>query len=69
MIYLQAVAREANSVAACLRLSENRLIELFISRQIIAEVQGVLSRDSIRLLKIMTPENFLDEVEQSEASK
>lgn len=48
MVYLQAVVRETSPGAACLRLAEARQIELFVSRQILAEVQDVLSRDYIR---------------------
>lgn len=48
MAYLQAAAREESPAAACLRLAENHLIRLFISRAIIKEVQNVLSRDYIR---------------------
>lgn len=47
-VYLQAVVRETSRAAACLRLAENRFARLFISRQIVKEVQHVLSRDSIR---------------------
>ncbi|MCI0486004.1 MAG: putative toxin-antitoxin system toxin component, PIN family [Blastocatellia bacterium] len=48
MLYLQAAAREESSAAACLRLAENHYIRLFISRDIIREVENVLSRDYIR---------------------
>ena|SRR2546428_12776728 len=69
MIYLQAVARETSPAAACLRLSESRRIELFISRQIIAEVRDVLSRDDIRRrFKTVTDEsvaNFIERVRKT----
>jgi putative PIN family toxin of toxin-antitoxin system len=48
MVYLLAAAREDSPAAACLRLGENHYIRLFISRDIIREVENVLSRDYIR---------------------
>ena len=48
MVYLQAAAREESPAAACLRLAESRYIRLFISREIIREVENILSRDYIR---------------------
>lgn len=48
MVCLQAAAREKSSAAACLRLAENNLINLYVSRDILREVENVLSRDYIR---------------------
>lgn len=48
MIYLQAAAREQSRAAACFRFAENHLVQLFISRAILKEVEDVLSRDYIR---------------------
>jgi predicted nucleic acid-binding protein len=69
MVYLQAIVRETSPAATCLRLSESREIELFISRQIIAEVQNVLSRDHVRgRFKTITDESaasFIERVRQT----
>ncbi|PYP88307.1 MAG: putative toxin-antitoxin system toxin component, PIN family [Blastocatellia bacterium AA13] len=48
MVCLQAAARDQSPAAACLRLAENRYIRLFISRDILREVQNVLSRGYVR---------------------
>lgn len=69
MIYLQAIVRETSPAAACLRLSESHRIELFISRQIVAEIQNVLSRDHIRRrFKTITDESaarFIERVRKT----
>ena len=47
-VLLQAAAR-GNSVAAhCLRFAENDLIQLFVSRDVLAEIENVLNRPEIR---------------------
>jgi hypothetical protein len=48
MVCLQAAARDESPAAACLRLAENHHVRLFISRDILREVENVLSRDYIR---------------------
>ena len=48
MVYLQAVARDDSPAAACLRLAENQFIELFVSRQILDELDHVFSRSEIQ---------------------
>lgn len=48
MVYLQAAAREESPAAACLRLAENHLLQLFVSGDILAEIQDVLSRPKLR---------------------
>jgi len=48
MVYLQAAAREESPAAACLRLAENHLVQLFVSRDILDEIKDVLSRPNIR---------------------
>ena len=49
MICLQTAAREHSITAACLRLAEQRYIQLFISPAIIREIQDMLGRDYIRV--------------------
>lgn len=57
MVCLQAAVREESSAAACLRLAENHFIRLFVSRDILREVENVLSRDYIRAqFKTLTDE-------------
>lgn len=48
MVYLQAAAREESPAAACLRLAENHLVQLFVSSDILDEIEDVLSRPNIR---------------------
>jgi len=48
MVCLQAAAREESPAAACLRLAENRIIRLFLSKPILREIREVLSRPEIQ---------------------
>ena len=48
MIFLQAAARRASPSGACLALSEQGLLELYVSPAILDEVQDVISRPKIR---------------------
>lgn len=48
MVYLQAAAREESPAAACLRLAENDLVQLFVCSDILDEIKDVLSRPNIR---------------------
>jgi len=69
MVCLQAAAREESPAAACLRLAENHHIRLFVSRDILKEVQNVLSRDYVReKFKTLTDETvtaFIDRLRQA----
>ncbi len=47
-VLLQAAAREKSVAAKCLNLVESRLIQLFVSREVLAEVEDVLNRLEIR---------------------
>jgi uncharacterized protein len=47
-ILLQAAARERSVAAKCLNLAESGLIQLFVSREVLAEVEDVLNRPEIR---------------------
>jgi uncharacterized protein len=47
-ILLQAVAREKGVAAKCLNLAESGLIQLFVSRELLTEVEDVLNRPEIR---------------------
>jgi putative PIN family toxin of toxin-antitoxin system len=47
-ILLQAVARERSVAAKCLNLAESGLIQLFVSREVLSEVEDVLNRPEIR---------------------
>ncbi len=46
MVYLQAAAREESPAAACLRLAENHLVQLFVSSDNLDEIEDVLSRQT-----------------------
>ncbi len=47
-VLLQAVARERSVAAKCLDVAESGLIQLFVSREVLAEVEDVLNRPEIR---------------------
>lgn len=47
-VLLQAAARERSVAAKCLNLAESGLIQLFVSREVLAEVEDVLNRPKIR---------------------
>lgn len=47
-VYLQAVAREKSVAADCLRLVEQGLVRLYVSEEILAEVEEVLYRPEIK---------------------
>ncbi len=47
-VLLQAAARERSVAAKCLNLAESGLIQLFLSREVLAEVEDVLNRPEIR---------------------
>jgi putative PIN family toxin of toxin-antitoxin system len=48
MTYLQATARPDGPAAACLRLLDSGAITLFVSRDVLNEVQDVLARPNLR---------------------
>ncbi len=47
-VLLQAAAREKSVAAKCLNLAESGLIQLFVSKEVLAEVEDVLNRPEIR---------------------
>lgn len=47
-VYLQAAAREKSIAAECLRLVENGSVKLYLSEEILAEIEDVLSCPEIR---------------------
>jgi putative PIN family toxin of toxin-antitoxin system len=47
-VLLQAAARERSVAAKCLNLAESGLIQLCLSREVLAEVEDVLNRPEIR---------------------
>ena len=47
-VLLQAAAREKSIAAKCLRSAESGRIQLFVSKEIIAEVEDVLNRPEMR---------------------
>ncbi len=47
-VYLQAAAREKSVAADCLRLVEKGLVRLYVSEDVLAEVEEVLHRPEIR---------------------
>jgi putative PIN family toxin of toxin-antitoxin system len=48
MLYFQAAAREHGPAAACLRLAEEGIIALHVSKDVIEEINDVLFRPKIR---------------------
>ena len=47
-ILLQAAAREKSAAAQCLNLAESDLIQICVSREVLAEAEDVLNRPKIR---------------------
>ena len=47
-VHLQAAAREKSVAVECLRLVEEGLVRLYLSKEILAEVEDVLNRPEIR---------------------
>ena len=47
-VLLQAAARERSVAAKCLNLAESGLIQICVSREVLAEVEDVLNRPEIR---------------------
>ena len=47
-VFLQAAARERSVAAQCLNLVEEGRVQLFVSREVLAEVEDVLNRPEIR---------------------
>jgi putative PIN family toxin of toxin-antitoxin system len=47
-VLLQAAARERSVAAKCLNLAESSIIQLCVSREVLAEVEDVLNRPEIR---------------------
>jgi putative PIN family toxin of toxin-antitoxin system len=48
-VLLQAAARKRGPSAACLRLAENEFVRLYVSREILAELEDVMSRPKVRI--------------------
>jgi putative PIN family toxin of toxin-antitoxin system len=48
MVFLQAAANSTGPAAACLRLLDTGSITLFVSNDVLSEVQDVLSRPKVR---------------------
>ena len=55
MIFLQAAARQEGIAAACLRLAEQRYLNLFISREF---------QRRFKFIKVVTPETFIQEIKK-----
>jgi putative PIN family toxin of toxin-antitoxin system len=47
-VLLQAAAREKSVAAKCLNLAESGLVQICVSREVLAEVEDVLNRPEIR---------------------
>ena len=47
-VYLQSAARESRIASECLRLVENGRVRLYLSEEVLAEVEDVLNRPEIR---------------------
>jgi putative PIN family toxin of toxin-antitoxin system len=71
MVYLQAAANATGPAAACMRIVEIGLVELFTSKEILEEVQDVLARPKIRRkfprLTDEVVESFLARVQKTAA--
>ncbi len=47
-VFLQAVSNEKSPAAACFRLVQQKVIQLFVSEETLAELEEVLNRPSIK---------------------
>ncbi len=47
-VHLQAASREKSIASECLRLVEKGLVELFLSNEVLAEIEDILNRPEIR---------------------
>lgn len=47
-VLLQAAAREKSVAAKCLNLAESGLVQIYVSREVLAEAEDVLNRPEIR---------------------
>jgi predicted nucleic acid-binding protein len=47
-VFLQAAARKKGAAAKCLDLAEAGRVQLFVSREVLAEVEDVLNRPEIQ---------------------
>jgi putative PIN family toxin of toxin-antitoxin system len=47
-VLLQAAAREKSAAAKCLNLAESGLVQVYVSREVLAEAEDVLNRPEIR---------------------
>ena len=49
VILLQAAARQKGAAANCLNLAESGVLQLFVSRETLVEIEDVLSRPEVRV--------------------
>ena len=47
-VLLQAAARTKSPAASCLSLAESRLVQLFVSKEVLLEIEDVLNRPEVR---------------------
>ncbi|MDQ2855955.1 MAG: putative toxin-antitoxin system toxin component, PIN family [Acidobacteriota bacterium] len=47
-MFLQAAARQKSVAANCLTMAENGLIQLFVSNEVLLEIEDVLNRPEVR---------------------
>jgi uncharacterized protein len=47
-VLLQAAAREKSAAAKCLNLAESGVVQIYVSREVLAEAEDVLNRPEIR---------------------
>lgn len=59
--YLQAVVRRNSPAGSCYKLAEDGIIKLFISKDVLAELEDVLSRPKVRKqLPVLTDESVVE---------
>jgi putative PIN family toxin of toxin-antitoxin system len=47
-VFLQAAARQKSAAASCLSLAEEGLVQLFLSSEVLSEIEDVLNRPEVR---------------------
>src|ERR1039457_2910133 len=60
MLFLQGAARSGTAAGACLLLVELQAVELYLSREILAEIRDVLTRPRIRQKFSVLSGQFMD---------
>ena len=63
-VFLLAAARQKSVAASCFNLAEKGRLQLFISKEVLLEIEDVLNRsERFRTLKVIEPLDLLSRIE------